>query len=50
MRVANDQEGAADPASEQYRLTDLWAGGRAGASGSGTGLGGVGAVARCGWA
>lgn len=37
MRVANDQEGAADPASEQCRLTDLWAGGRAGASGSGIG-------------
>lgn len=37
MRVANDQEGAADPASEQCRLTDLWAEGRAGASGSGIG-------------
>lgn len=37
MRVANDQEGAADPASEQCRLNDLWAGGRAGASGSGIG-------------
>lgn len=30
MRVANDQEGDADPASEQRRLADSWAGGRAG--------------------
>lgn len=37
MRVANDQEGDADPASEQRRLADLWAGGEPGASGSGSG-------------
>lgn len=48
MRVANDQEGAADPASEQYRLTDLWAGGLAGASGSVTRWGRRGGEVRVG--
>lgn len=51
MRVANDQEGDADPASEQRRLTDLWAGGASReAQGVVLGLGGVCAVARCEWA
>lgn len=36
MRVANDQKGDADPASEQRRPADLWAGGEPGVSGSGS--------------